>query len=222
MERPVHVTSARPPPPPPAGTKYGTCRSHKPYRRRSSYHQAPRRTASKNRPRPVVARIAAILLVLGALTVASLAQYSPFGWLLGQETPTRAVSMSEPSSPLVSAVGGQVGELRVRQYNLSLGQRWVNPDGGGWWPRTTCNGRFSCPVLHAEEGEILRISLLNKPISQEYPLVWYWKRAMSTSCCKSHTPGMQPLHQPVGPPLAFLPSLPLASSVRGDDGFNRR
>ncbi|KAL8393640.1 hypothetical protein RB599_005911 [Gaeumannomyces hyphopodioides] len=161
MQHPVYATPA----PPPAGSKYGTCRSYNPSRRRSTY-QTPRRTASKNRPRPVVARVAAILLVLGALTIASLAQYSPFGWLLGQETPSRAVSMSEPSSPLVSAVEGQAGELKLRQYNLSLGQRWVNPDGGGWWARTTCNGLFSCPVLHAEEGELLGISLLDKPSSQ--------------------------------------------------------
>ncbi|KAI1070289.1 hypothetical protein LB507_010320 [Fusarium sp. FIESC RH6] len=47
----------------------------------------------------------------------------------------------------------------VRKYHLQTGVHWMNPDGGRWRVMFTCNGQSPCPVLYAEEGDIVELTL---------------------------------------------------------------
>ncbi|KAF5689871.1 multicopper oxidase [Fusarium denticulatum] len=47
----------------------------------------------------------------------------------------------------------------VRSYHLETGVRWMNPDGGRWRVMFTCNGQTPCPILYADEGDIIKLSV---------------------------------------------------------------
>ncbi|KAI7762476.1 hypothetical protein LZL87_008822 [Fusarium oxysporum] len=47
----------------------------------------------------------------------------------------------------------------VRSYHLETGVRWINPDGGRWRVMFTCNGQTPCFILHAKEGDIVKLSV---------------------------------------------------------------
>ncbi|KAF5554136.1 multicopper oxidase [Fusarium mexicanum] len=47
----------------------------------------------------------------------------------------------------------------VRHYHLETGVRWMNPDGGRWRVMFTCNGKTPCPILYADEGDIIKLSV---------------------------------------------------------------
>jgi FtsP/CotA-like multicopper oxidase with cupredoxin domain len=49
----------------------------------------------------------------------------------------------------------------VRQYNLTVGARWMNLDGGRWRPMFVCNGESPCPTLTAKEGDEVHIHVIN-------------------------------------------------------------
>ncbi|RKK98266.1 hypothetical protein BFJ68_g13674 [Fusarium oxysporum] len=47
----------------------------------------------------------------------------------------------------------------VRSYHLETGVRWMNPDGGRWRVMFTCNGQTPCPIIYADEGDIVKLSV---------------------------------------------------------------
>ncbi|KXJ97248.1 Cupredoxin [Microdochium bolleyi] len=47
----------------------------------------------------------------------------------------------------------------IRRYDLQVGTRWMNPDGGRWRPMYVCNGESPCPTLYAEEGDVVEIEV---------------------------------------------------------------
>lgn len=76
----------------------------------------------------------------------------------------------------------------TRQYNLTVGARWMNlgeirlpirtacwnkavadrcvPDGGVWRGILVCNGETPCPTLLAEEGDIVELNVHNDLFAQ--------------------------------------------------------
>ncbi|KAK2006474.1 multicopper oxidase [Colletotrichum eremochloae] len=54
----------------------------------------------------------------------------------------------------------------VRQYNLTIGARWMNLDGGFWRGILVCNGETPCPTLFAEEGDVLELNVHNDLFAQ--------------------------------------------------------
>ncbi|SCO90261.1 uncharacterized protein FRV6_14389 [Fusarium oxysporum] len=46
-----------------------------------------------------------------------------------------------------------------RSYHLETGVRWMNPDGGRWRVMFTCNGQTPCPIIYADEGDIVKLSV---------------------------------------------------------------
>ncbi|KAI7774759.1 multicopper oxidase [Diaporthe eres] len=70
------------------------------------------------------------------------------------------------ATPLIeSGKTGSDGQL-VRSYNLSIGSRWMNQDGGRWRPMLVCNGQTPCPTLYAEEGDIVQLHVQNDLYAQ--------------------------------------------------------
>lgn len=49
----------------------------------------------------------------------------------------------------------------IRTYNLTLGARWLNLDGGRWRPMFVCNGESPCPTLLAKEGDEVHLHVTN-------------------------------------------------------------
>ncbi|KZL77382.1 multicopper oxidase [Colletotrichum tofieldiae] len=49
----------------------------------------------------------------------------------------------------------------IRRYNLTVGARWMNLDGGFWRGIYVCNGETPCPTLFAEEGDIVELNVHN-------------------------------------------------------------
>ncbi|KAF6833859.1 multicopper oxidase [Colletotrichum plurivorum] len=54
----------------------------------------------------------------------------------------------------------------VRRYNLTVGARWLNLDGGFWRGVYVCNGEAPCPTLLAEEGDVVELNVHNDLFGQ--------------------------------------------------------
>ncbi|KJX93622.1 conidial pigment biosynthesis oxidase arb2 brown2 like protein [Zymoseptoria brevis] len=49
----------------------------------------------------------------------------------------------------------------VRRYNITVGVKWLNLDGGRWRPGFVCNGESPCPTLNAREGDQIELHTTN-------------------------------------------------------------
>ncbi|KAK7958651.1 hypothetical protein PG988_013499 [Apiospora saccharicola] len=86
------------------------------------------------------------------------------------------LTICAPSSFLLrSNLGFDVGRSRsselkvdqvIRRYNLTVGARWMNLDGGFWRGILVCNGETPCPTLYAEEGDVVELNVHNDLFSQ--------------------------------------------------------
>ncbi|OHE99676.1 hypothetical protein CORC01_05034 [Colletotrichum orchidophilum] len=57
-------------------------------------------------------------------------------------------------------------ERLTRKYTLRTGVRWMNPDGGRWRVMFVCNGQTPCPTLHAQEGDLVEVTVKSDVYSQ--------------------------------------------------------
>ncbi|KAK8868384.1 Laccase abr2 [Apiospora arundinis] len=65
-----------------------------------------------------------------------------------------------------TTLDGTVTEQIVRRYNITVGARWLNLDGGYWRGVLVCNGESPCPTLYSEEGDIVELNVHNDLFSQ--------------------------------------------------------
>ncbi|CZT17605.1 related to Ascorbate oxidase precursor [Ramularia collo-cygni] len=54
----------------------------------------------------------------------------------------------------------------VRRYNITVGTKWQNLDGGRWRPGFVCNGESPCPTLTAREGDQIELHTTNDLAAQ--------------------------------------------------------
>ncbi|KAK1857061.1 multicopper oxidase [Colletotrichum chrysophilum] len=56
----------------------------------------------------------------------------------------------------------------TRKYTIQSGVRWMNQDqdGGRWRVMFVCNGQSPCPTLHAEEGDLVELTVKSDVYAQ--------------------------------------------------------
>ncbi|KAK2037269.1 multicopper oxidase [Colletotrichum somersetense] len=72
----------------------------------------------------------------------------------------------EPLLRKLSSHDQEISDQVVRRYNLTVGARWMNLDGGLWRGIFVCNGESPCPTLFAEEGDIVELNVHNDLFAQ--------------------------------------------------------